>query len=129
MDADRELLPCPFCGSPAVLMSGNSTLIRCASDQCISQPTPFNDYGHMESAITAWNTRARLAQPQPDAGRLAERIGSVFGENTNGTLTICGVKFIGLTAGQLVAALRAHAAGAPQDMVMVPRFPDKGLSQ
>lgn len=57
-----ELKPCPFCGSvPELLDGGSVTAIRCSSDQCISRPEPFNDWGHRESAIAAWNRRAQPA--------------------------------------------------------------------
>jgi hypothetical protein len=61
----QELKPCPFCGEPARLFTGNTTGIACSNDQCViytDMPLPFNDHGHLESAVAAWNHRT------PDSG-------------------------------------------------------------
>ncbi|KQM88679.1 hypothetical protein ASE67_02750 [Sphingomonas sp. Leaf23] len=53
-----KLLPCPFCGSEAKLVSSTSSTVQCQNDQCIiGDPAPFNDFSHRRDAIAAWNTR------------------------------------------------------------------------
>lgn len=59
-----ELLPCPFCGGEAKLVSNTSSTVQCQNDQCIiGDPAPFNDFSHRHDAITAWNTRATPTPP------------------------------------------------------------------
>lgn len=59
---EPELLPCPFCGGKAVFdisgLSGSLYRIMCNNtDICESIPAT-GWYGHKNSAIKAWNTRA-----------------------------------------------------------------------
>jgi hypothetical protein len=63
-----ELLPCPFCGGEAKLVSNSSSTVQCQNDQCIiGDPSPFNDFSHREDAITAWNARPS-STPSTEAG-------------------------------------------------------------
>ncbi|TKD50182.1 Lar family restriction alleviation protein [Sphingomonas baiyangensis] len=67
-DRSDDLLPCPFCGGEAKLVSGTSSMVQCLNDQCIiGDPAPFNDFTHRSDAITAWNTRAAPPVEQPRA--------------------------------------------------------------
>lgn len=59
-----DLLPCPFCGGEA--SAWNLTLegaVHCADCRAtiVRQHKPVYDTGY-EEAITAWNTRATLAE-------------------------------------------------------------------
>jgi len=59
----ERLLPCPFCGGEAKLLSGTSSTVQCQNDQCIiGDRAPFNDFSHRYDAVTAWNTRAHISQ-------------------------------------------------------------------
>lgn len=51
------LLPCPFCGGEAQIRGSTETAIICTNDQCIIDPRPYNNYGHRDHAILAWNER------------------------------------------------------------------------
>jgi hypothetical protein len=68
-NAERELLPCPFCGGKAKLDPENPELegdawtqVHCANAECSVDPSVecFED-GHKESAIRIWNTRAQAS--------------------------------------------------------------------
>ncbi|WP_164857156.1 Lar family restriction alleviation protein [Sphingomonas crocodyli] len=60
-----ELLPCPFCGGEAKLVSTASSTVQCQNDQCIiGDPAPFNDFSHREDAIAAWNCRTTPDLPE-----------------------------------------------------------------
>ena len=82
------LVPCPFCGSAAEIFGETATFIRCSSDQCISRPEPFNDYGHRMAAIEAWNRRDSAALLQArEEGRLAGlREAAILGHRLNEAL-------------------------------------------
>lgn len=57
MEPDTTLLPCPFCGSEAILveLDNNRYKVRCSDymDCCIEQGYSFN----LEDAVEAWNRR------------------------------------------------------------------------
>lgn len=60
MQSDKELLPCPFCGSaPHVSPAGDGTgvMIECTSEGCVNPHTSWYGDG---LAARAWNTRALL---------------------------------------------------------------------
>ena len=59
MTTDREFLPCPFCGGNAERDTWDKSRDYAGCSTC--------DYWVQ---VNLWNTRARLSQPQPDAGRL-----------------------------------------------------------
>lgn len=61
-EAKPALLPCPFCGGAAEITGRTFTTICCANDQCISNGG-YNNYGHRQDAIEAWNRRT----PAPTA--------------------------------------------------------------
>lgn len=78
---DRELLPCPFCGNSKNIAMTNEKhdhsggyFIACpvcdASTAlvyaCGDDPRPI--------LVDKWNRRAHLAEPQGDAGRLADKL-------------------------------------------------------
>lgn len=49
-----ELLPCPFCGSPAVVKSNKTVMVNCT--QCTA--STFQRLGDKDSAIVNWNNRS-----------------------------------------------------------------------
>jgi hypothetical protein len=56
----RELLPCPFCGSPGeVLGHGACFIVTCSADETECDPSP-STWGATtaDEAAVAWNTRA-----------------------------------------------------------------------
>jgi hypothetical protein len=80
-NAERELLPCPFCGGKAKIapedpeLEGDGyTQVHCANAECSVDPSVecFED-GHKESAIRIWNTRAQ-ASGVPDGYVLVPRV-------------------------------------------------------
>jgi hypothetical protein len=71
----QELKPCPFCGAEARLFTGNTTCITCSNDQCViytDVPLPFNDHGHLDSAVAACNRRVPDGVPVTPAARLTD---------------------------------------------------------
>lgn len=72
----EKLKPCPFCGSPAVMIERKSGAghyaIGCTRESCIIFLPPNakkNElhnyawcYSHKENAIAAWNTRAEVKE-------------------------------------------------------------------
>ena len=78
--ADRELLPCPFCGSQAELEDHRTIwAVRCVCGCCVlgeRAPEPEADmpleyWSHFEkSAIDAWNRRAQPAEAEGVEARL-----------------------------------------------------------
>lgn len=57
MEAEEELLPCPFCGGKASAVdSGVSIAAHVRCDNCHSSS---GDYDTKEEAIAAWNRRAK----------------------------------------------------------------------
>lgn len=65
MPIEAELLPCPFCGQPAVLTnvreSNHTFIVGCYNELCVRPRT--NGYGAKEDVIGLWNYRP--AEPQP----------------------------------------------------------------
>lgn len=70
----QELLPCPFCGSEAIVKRNKTVMVNCT--QCTA--ATFQRLSDALSAVTAWNTRASTAdlQVRLDAaeGRIAELV-------------------------------------------------------
>lgn len=73
MTTDREVMPCPFCGSPAndfnpdgdmegytISCSGKHAIFN-ADESCC--PMHSFSYSTYEDALAAWNRRAALAAP------------------------------------------------------------------
>ena len=65
--AKPVLLGCPFCGGSPEITGRTFTAIFCANDQCISNGG-YNNYGHREDAIDAWNTRVHTPTPEAKRG-------------------------------------------------------------
>lgn len=72
----RELLPCPFCGQPPILVrdfhpdAGHGCRVRCGHCRAAHPMTAgaTREYA-TDAAVATWNTRARLdAEPSPVEG-------------------------------------------------------------
>ncbi len=67
MSKDRELLPCPFCGSAGnVYNDGEDWISVCSGDDCHHLPCCVGNESHAE-AVAKWNRRAHLSTPDADA--------------------------------------------------------------
>lgn len=67
--AETELLPCPFCGSPAEIRHPFAR-VECSNVNC--NPMPVVRARMLDEAITAWNRRASLSAAEKMAEALRE---------------------------------------------------------
>jgi Lar family restriction alleviation protein len=74
MSNSTDLLPCPFCGSPAILIEGHREHWRAQCSKCGANIGEFfanrSRREDQRLATEAWNTRT----PDPEAARLRETL-------------------------------------------------------
>ena len=75
----EELLPCPFCGNKAILITDYATVVVCSNPECfISLQAQHEQLLTTEMALKAWNTRtngvANNCFNLTEKGDLAERL-------------------------------------------------------
>jgi len=63
MNDQTKLLPCPFCGGPAIRFTDRMPMVECESIDCFG---PRTTAGTIEDAVAQWNTRAALSSPDQD---------------------------------------------------------------
>lgn len=89
MPIEAELLPCPFCGAPAVLtnvrQSNHTFIVGCYNELCVRPRT--DGYGAKEDVIGLWNHRpVDPSAPQEEdedtreARELGERVAKIIEE-------------------------------------------------
>jgi hypothetical protein len=117
---DRELLPCPFCGS-----DGDSVAINHDNGTyepgCSHCGTYIGQYSSTRSAAAAWNRRARLSEPQPDAGRRdterAFQMLEMYGVSRERAKNVAnGIQVLVTRMDREIAALRAEGAPAEREL-------------
>jgi hypothetical protein len=66
MPIDADLLPCPFCGQPAVLtnvrMSNHTFRVSCVNESCLRPRT--DGYDTQEAVTALWNQRVAADGPK-----------------------------------------------------------------
>jgi Lar family restriction alleviation protein len=61
---ERELKPCPFCGSEAEASTTDIIVykihsVECSNEDCGGRMSKGRDFNSLEEAITAWNHRSQ----------------------------------------------------------------------